>query len=102
MSIPANKAIRYFLLPLLWAIALGVVGFLAGFLGPMALNPGANQGPMLGIFMTGPGGFILGGIIGFLCAEKNLGWRRQLLSLLITGIIGGGAILLFCVVASFD
>ena len=35
-----------------WALALGAVGFACGFFGPIALNPGANQGPLLGLFIT--------------------------------------------------
>jgi hypothetical protein len=27
---------------LLWTVALGIVGFLSGFIGPMALAPDAN------------------------------------------------------------
>jgi len=48
----------------LWALVLGGVGFAAGFFGPMALRPDANQGPMLGIFITGPGGAVLGLVLG--------------------------------------
>lgn len=47
-------------------LGLGLVGFLAGFFGPMFFTPDANQGPLLGIFITGPGGFVLGCIVGFL------------------------------------
>lgn len=47
------------------AIVLGGVGFFAGFLGPIIFTPDANQGPLLGIFITGPLGFLLGGIGGF-------------------------------------
>ena len=47
------------------AIVTGSIGFSAGFFGPMIFNPSANQGPMLGIFITGPLGFLLGGIGGF-------------------------------------
>jgi hypothetical protein len=54
----------------LWGVALGGAGFIAGFFGPIALNPEANQGPLLGIFITGPGGllggFVLGAIFRFL------------------------------------
>jgi|SRR5579884_56252 len=46
------------------ALALGAIGFSAGFFGPMIFTPGANQGPLLGIFITGPLGFLLGGIGG--------------------------------------
>lgn len=48
----------------------GLVGFLGGFVGPMILAPDANQGPMLGIFITGPGGVVLGTIAG------AMSWRR--------------------------
>ncbi len=47
-----------------WALILGGVGFAAGFFGPIILAPDANQGPLLGIFITGPLGFVLGGIVG--------------------------------------
>ena len=47
------------------AIVTGSIGFAAGFFGPMIFNPSANQGPLLGIFITGPLGFLLGGIGGF-------------------------------------
>jgi hypothetical protein len=35
-----------------------------GFFGPLIFTPDANQGPLLGIFITGPLGFVLGGIGG--------------------------------------
>jgi hypothetical protein len=43
---------------------LGVIGFLGGFVGPVIFTPEANQGPLLGIFITGPLGFILGLVVG--------------------------------------
>jgi hypothetical protein len=46
------------------ACVFGLIAFLAGFVGPMVLTPGANQGPMLGIFITGPLGFIVGLLVG--------------------------------------
>lgn len=51
---------------LLGAVLLGSLGFAAGFFGPMILAPEANQGPLLGIFITGPLGLVIGGIGGFL------------------------------------
>jgi hypothetical protein len=33
-------------------------------LGPMILKPDANQGPLLGTFITGPTGFVVGLIYG--------------------------------------
>ncbi|MBI1274837.1 hypothetical protein GC177_02565 [bacterium] len=47
------------------AIMLGAIGFTGGFFGPMMFAPEANQGPLLGIFYTGPIGFLLGGVAGF-------------------------------------
>lgn len=49
---------------MLGAITLGAIGFCGGFFGPMIFAPGANQGPLLGLFITGPLGFLLGGIGG--------------------------------------
>lgn len=48
------------------ALALGGIGFCVGFFGPLLLAPEANQGPLLGLFITGPLGFVLGAIGGFL------------------------------------
>jgi len=44
------------------ALLGGTIGFVLGFFGPMILAPGANQGPLLGLFVTGPGGVVLGAI----------------------------------------
>ena len=46
------------------ALILGGIGFAGGFFGPIILAPDANQGPLLGIFITGPIGFVAGGILG--------------------------------------
>jgi len=45
-------------------IATGATGFVLGFFGPMILDPGANQGPLLGLFITGPLGLLMGLIGG--------------------------------------
>jgi len=42
------------------ALLVGGIGFAAGLFGPMVFAPGANQGPLLGIFITGPLGFLVG------------------------------------------
>ena len=52
-------------LPLGGALAVGAAGVVLGFGGPMVCAPGANHGPLLGLFLTGPLGFVLGGIGGF-------------------------------------
>jgi hypothetical protein len=51
---------------LISAAVVGGAGFLLGFFGPMIIAPGANQGPLLGIFITGPLGFVLGIPLGFI------------------------------------
>jgi hypothetical protein len=51
---------------LLGAVVLGAIGFCGGFFGPLFFTPEANQGPLLGIFITGPLGFLLGAVSGFL------------------------------------
>ena len=48
----------------LWALLIGAIAFLAGFFGPILLTPRANQGPMLGLFFTGPLGLVLGAVAG--------------------------------------
>lgn len=47
------------------ASMVGGIGFCAGFFGPMILAPDANQGPLVGIFITGPLGAVVGAIGGF-------------------------------------
>jgi len=58
----------------LGALASGGIGFAGGFFGPILLMPEANQGPLLGIFITGPLGFVLGVIGG---AVYWFTWGRQ-------------------------
>jgi len=47
------------------ALSIGLITFLIGYFGPIIFLPEANLGPLLGIFITGPLGFLLGGVIGF-------------------------------------
>jgi hypothetical protein len=62
-----------------WILILGAVGFAAGFIGPMIFVPEANQGPLVGIFISGPAGFALGAILWGLCAlikpSPRMQWR---------------------------
>ena len=53
------------------ALIVGGIGFCAGFFGPMVFAPDANQGPLLGIFITGPLGALLGAIGGFVYAKRE-------------------------------
>lgn len=54
------------------ALIIGAAAFVAGFFGPMIFAPGANQGPLLGLFITGPLGFIAGGIGGYIYSRVKL------------------------------
>ncbi|MCZ8544762.1 hypothetical protein OOJ09_11255 [Mesorhizobium qingshengii] len=53
-----------------WGVILGVVGFVGGFVGPLIFTPEANQGPLLGIFITGPLGFVLGLVVGLILSLR--------------------------------
>jgi hypothetical protein len=52
----------------LGGIIVGGISFVAGFFGPIIFTPESNQGPFLGIFITGPLGFIIGALAGSLIA----------------------------------
>ncbi|HEX5576464.1 MAG TPA: hypothetical protein VFX42_11360, partial [Gemmatimonadales bacterium] len=41
---------------------LGGIGLALGFVGPLVVTPSANLGPLLGILVSGPGGFVLGAL----------------------------------------
>lgn len=49
---------------LLGGLIVGGISFAAGFFGPMIFSPKSNQGPLLGIFFTGPIGFMVGIVLG--------------------------------------
>jgi hypothetical protein len=49
---------------LLGALVTGGVTFSAGFFGPILFASGSSQGPLLGLFITGPLGFLLGAVGG--------------------------------------
>ena len=62
---------------LLWAVIAGGIGFVVGFFFPILILPTANQGPMLGIFITGPLGFLFGGVAGFIYGLRQ---RRKIVT----------------------
>jgi hypothetical protein len=51
---------------------VGAIGFSGGFFGPMIFTPDANQGPLLGLFITGPLGCAVGALGGLFISL----WRR--------------------------
>lgn len=66
------------------ALSIGVITFLIGYVGPIIFWPEANLGPLLGLFITGPLGFLLGGVIGF---WRILGDEKQKISFIEWGIL---------------
>ncbi|HUJ41478.1 MAG TPA: hypothetical protein VLW54_13130 [Candidatus Acidoferrales bacterium] len=80
----------------LWVFLLGGAGFLAGFIGPIVLNPDANQGPLVGIFLSGPGGAVLGLILFAICSTLRVSASRQWLVLGLFAVLGVGVTLAFC------
>jgi hypothetical protein len=53
-----------FVYVLVGGILLGTIGFILGFFGPLIFSPSSNQGPLLGIILTGPIGFMAGLLSG--------------------------------------
>lgn len=72
----------------LWIVLLGVVGFCAGFFGPLIFVPEANQGPLVGILITGPGGTVLGLLLWLLMKLLPLPGRRQWILLWVIATAG--------------
>ena len=78
-----------------WVIVLTLAWFLAGFIGPMIVVPSANQGPMVGIFITGPLGFIAGAILGWLSVLFKAERRQAKNALYGLAAVGTIAIIYF-------
>ncbi len=76
-----------------WAVVLGLTGFVCGFLGPLVLNPWANQGPLAGLLITGPGGAILGALLGAVTHRMRVSAAAQRRWRLGIAAIGAVAIL---------
>ena len=49
----------------------GGIGLALGLVGPLVLMPGASLGPLLGVLMTGPAGFVLGALVGALLLPRE-------------------------------
>ncbi len=79
----------------LGALVVGGVGFGCGFLGPIVLSPEANQGPLLGIFITGPGGTLLGALLGVTLGALRTSRHALRASLGIAAALVAGVTLYF-------
>lgn len=77
-----------------WPVLLGAAGFASGFFGSMIFMPGANQGPLVGIFMTGPAGAVLGLVLLLVCTIIDVPARLQWRILIRTAVVGALAVLL--------
>ncbi|MER9840133.1 hypothetical protein NKJ59_02585 [Mesorhizobium australicum] len=53
-----------------WGVLLGIIGFVGGFVGPVIFTPDANQGPLLGLLITGPLGLVIGLVAGFVISLR--------------------------------
>ncbi len=67
-----KKFLAYQLYIVGFSLLVGLPSFLAGVYGPLLLAPEANQGPLIGIFITGPAGIIIGAIVGLVMANRKL------------------------------
>jgi hypothetical protein len=72
---------------LTWVLILGAAGFAAGFFGPLIFAPDANQGPLVGILISGPGGAFLGGLLCGLCKLLRVSPCRQWQGIWICSLI---------------
>ena len=54
-----------------FAALIGGAAFAIGFFGPLVFAAEANQGPLLGIFITGPAGLLVGVAWGVLRAARR-------------------------------
>lgn len=85
-----------------WAAAfagsLGVAGFIAGFVGPIVLDPASNQGPLVGIFFTGPLGVVLGIVLGIILPLVTVKRNRLVAALVIASVLYGGGLWLWLAV----
>jgi len=71
-SRPQSSTVAGILLPtMLWGVIGGLVGFIGGFFGPIVLQPSSPQGPLLGIFITGPLGVVIGCVFGAVRAFRQ-------------------------------
>lgn len=81
---------------LVWILVLGGTGFAAGFFGPMVFAPEANQGPLVGIFISGPLATVLSLILFAVTRLAGVAPVRQWQTLWASSAIAGLVTLYFC------
>lgn len=77
-----------------WPLLLGAAGFAAGFFGPILFAPEANQGPLVGILISGPAGALLGLVLLGICTVIGVSSRLQWRILIGTAIAGALVVLI--------
>jgi hypothetical protein len=81
---------------------VGGCGFLLGFIGPIIFATDANQGPLLGIFITGPVSAIIGFLFGVYLdsVKRKTGATDNKAFVIWKGVMWTGAILIILIVLS--
>lgn len=70
-----------------WILIVGAAGFAAGFFGPIIFAPDANQGPLVGILISGPGGAVLGLILWAIFRAIRVSAGREWQALAVSSAI---------------
>jgi hypothetical protein len=92
MTIPVKNNIRN---PgFRWPLLLGAAGLASGFLGPLIFVPEANQGPLVGILISGPAGVVLGLVLLLVCTLIDVPAHAQWSILIGAAIVGTLAVVL--------
>jgi uncharacterized membrane protein YccC len=71
---------------LIWSLVLGGIAFCCGYLLPLVFSPDANQGPLLGIFVTGPIAAAAGFFSGLIVGAAQLSPRAESRALVVAGL----------------
>ena len=93
MALGSSPVKRFATYPAVAVLVLGGLWFLCGFFGPIFLAPDANQGPLLGIFFTGPLGVATGIAVGLIAAAFSTPFRLFGAALAALALVGSGVVL---------
>lgn len=77
-----------------WPLLLGIAGFASGFFGPLVFVPESNQGPLVGILISGPAGVVLGLVLLLVCTIIDVPARQQWNILIGAAVVGALAVIL--------
>jgi hypothetical protein len=77
-----------------WPLLLGTAGLASGFFGPLFFVPEANQGPLVGVLISGPAGAVLGLVLLLVCTIIDVPARQQWSILIGAAVVGALAVVL--------